>query len=690
MSNRTLLFEIGMEECPARFVAPARADLARLTAEALREARLVHGEVRAYATPRRLAVVVEGVADRQADLEAEVKGPPARIAFDATGQPTKAAVGFAANQGVAVDELVVKETEGGSYVFALKREAGLSAEEVLPGVLSGVAAGLKFPKSMRWNESGVRFARPIRWIVALLGERVLDLQFAGVRAGNVTQGHRFLGERFIALSHAGEYVEALARRGAVVVDMEARIEAIRRQVEEIARSIGGRAGIDEGLLEEVANLVEHPTALAGSFDERYLAVPGEILVTSMKEHQRYFPVYAESGALLPRFIAVRNGSAEHIDVVRAGNERVLSARLSDARFFYEEDLKRPLASRVDELKGIVFQEKLGTVWEKQERARSVAREAGAAYPESVRSAADRALALAKADLVTHVVYEFPELQGVMGREYALKSGEDPDVAEAIFEHYLPRFADDELPKTQAGILAAVSDKIDTITGCFGIGLAPTGSADPYGLRRQALGIIKISLAHRVPFTLGELVDASLRAYGDRIPEHERIRREVLEFFRGRLHTLLIEEGIRHDLVEAALAAGVHDLRAAYGRAKALAKAAGSEGFAALLTAFQRAANLASKATGAPVDDALFEHGAERALWEAVQRISSVVRECTAGGRFDDAIAALAGLKAPVDAFFDAVLVMAPDEKVRNNRLSVLAGVVEASRPVGDLRKVTNA
>ncbi len=690
MSARTLLFEIGMEECPARFVPQARKDLERLVRKGLSESRLGFGDVKTYATPRRLAVIVTDVAKRQEDLAMEVKGPPARIAFGEDGAPTKAAIGFAANVGVDVGDLEVQEIGGAGYVYATKREAGKAAEEILPDVLRSVVEAMRFPKSMRWNDSGLRFARPIRWLVALLDDRVIELELGGVRAGNVTQGHRFLGERSLELERASDYVAMLLERGSVNVDVDSRREAVKQQVEAAAASVGGQAAIDPELLEEVTNLVEHPTALVGSFDERYLEVPEEILVTSMKEHQRYFPVYSDSGKLLPRFVAVRNGSSDHLDVVRRGNEKVISARLADAKFFYDEDLKTPLADRVDGLKNVVFQEKLGTVWEKQERARRIAEAVGSSYPLDVRQAADRAIALSKADLVTNVVYEFPELQGLMGKEYALRSGEDPAVAEAIFEHYLPRFADDDLPHTDAGILAAVSDKIDTIVGCFGIGLIPTGSADPYALRRQALGIIRITLRHRVSFTLGELLDASLKAYADRFGEHERVKGEALEFFAGRLHTLLLEEGVRHDLVDAALANGVDDIVAAYERALALSKAVGTERFQSLLTAYQRSANLAQKAKGDKVDPALFEHAEEGALWEVAKSVAAQVADRAGGGSFLEAIEALAALKEPVDDFFKAVLVMADDPRVRENRLGILAAVVAASRPIGDLGKIVIA
>src|SRR5690606_35677395 len=462
--QETLLLEIGMEECPARFVGPALEELGRLAAERLADARIAHGAVRTLGTPRRLAVLVEDVAAHQAELTREVKGPPARAAFDPSGAPTRAALGFAASQGVAVEELVVKETEGGAYVYAVRREAGRPTRDVLPAVLHSLVTSLKFPKSMRWGNGTLRFARPIRWLVALLGDEVVPFELEGVTAGRATRGHRTLADRAIELESAGRYVEVLREQGKILVDVVERRASILRQVETLARQAGGQLVMDEALLDEVTHLVEWPTALLGSFDPDFLEVPEEILITTMKEHQRYCPVRA--GKLLPVFVAVRNGDETALDVVRAGNERVLAARLADARFFYAEDLKRPLADRVDQLKGILFQERLGSLWDKVERVRRIIRQVSEGYSGEVRAKAERAAFLAKADLVTQVVYEFPELQGVMGRAYALASGEDPEVAEAILEHYMPRHAHDRLPATEAGVLVSLADKADTIVGCF--------------------------------------------------------------------------------------------------------------------------------------------------------------------------------------------------------------------------------
>mgnify|MGYP001950137006 CR=1 FL=1 len=680
-----------MEECPARFIDRALQDLAAGLEQALAAARLDYERVERYATPRRLAVIVHGLSQRQRDLEAEVKGPPVRIAFDSEGRPTKAALGFAASQGVSVDHLVRKSIEGGEYLFAVRREAGRPAGAVLGELLAQVVKALRFPKSMRWTDEGTRFARPIRWLVALLGEEVVDVEVAGVRSDRVTYGHRFLAPQPIELKSAAEYVDVLAARGWVLVDVEERKARIREGVTALGRQAGGDVVIDDELLAEVTHLVEYPTPLLGSFDRRYLELPSEILVTTMREHQKYFPVRGENGALLPAFVAVRNGGTEGLELVRAGNERVLAARLADAQFFYTEDRKRPLAQRVEELRAVLFQEQLGSVWEKVERVRSVVRavvQGKEGLEGRVAAVADRAAYLAKADLVTHVVYEFPELQGVMGREYALASGEEPEVAEAIFEHYLPRFAGDELPRTLPGALVALADKMDTIVGCFAIGLVPTGSADPYALRRAALGIIRILRRHRPPFTLGELLAASLAAYRGRLHIDEPVKARVLDFFQARARNLFEEEGFRYDLVDAALALGVEDLVAAEARLAALVAAGETPAFDAALAAHTRAANLAAKYEGdGAVDPSLFQHEAERALYERVQEAEREIDALASAQRYREALEAAATLKEPLDAFFAGVMVMVDEDAVRTNRLALLARVVRALRKVAAWERV---
>ncbi|MHB8918801.1 MAG: glycine--tRNA ligase subunit beta, partial [Desulfocucumaceae bacterium] len=491
---KDFLLEIGTEEMPARFVGPALQQLKELAGNQLREKRIQFEQVRAVGTPRRLAVYTTGLAESQQPLVKEVKGPALKVAYNSSGEPTPAVLGFARSQRVDMASLVVKPVGPVEYVFARKSEQGRPTAEVLAQICPELIAGLHFPKPMRWGDLEFRFARPIRWILALYGNAVVRFSLAGLEAGRTTLGHRFLSRGPLTLNDARDYFGEM-KKAFVVVDPEERKQLIRSQVEAAAKSEGGRVEEDEELLDEVTNLVEYPTAFVGSYDQAFLRLPKEVPVTVMREHQRYFPVTGSDGGLLPRFIGVRNGITEHIDTVRAGNEKVLRARLADGAFFWDEDLKVPLADRAGSLKKVIWQESLGTVYDKVERVTGLALFIG----EKLGAGNDllgiikRAAAICKADLVTNMVYEFPELQGVMGREYALRSGEIRDVAQAIFEHYLPRFAGDILPSTQGGRVLSLADKMDTLAGCFAVGIQPTGSQDPYALRRQALGIGSIIL-----------------------------------------------------------------------------------------------------------------------------------------------------------------------------------------------------
>ena len=687
--SRDLLLEVGTEELPARFLDHVLPQLEETASAQLKELRLSASAVRVYGTPRRLALIVEGLPERQADLVREVKGPARKVAFDENGQPTKAAHGFARSQGVPVEELLVRETEQGAYVFAVLREAGRPVADVLVEWLPRLITGLHFPKSMRWGQGDLRFARPIRWLVALLDGEVLPIELDGVRADRLTRGHRFLAPQPISLSGAAEYVQRL-REAFVLVDPEERRQAVLEQVREAAAACGARAVEDPDLVAEVTNLVEYPAAVVGSFDPDYLQLPREVLVTPMREHQRYFPLVDEAGRLLPRFVAVSNGPRADMALVQRGNEKVLAARLADARFFYEEDKRQPLAAYVPRLKDVVFQEQLGTVYEKMERIRSLtgwlADALGAG--EETRRVAMRAAELAKADLVTQMVYEFPELQGVMGREYALLSGEGEAVAQAIFEHYLPRHAGDALPESLAGSIVSVADKLDTIVGCFGVGLIPTGSQDPYGLRRQALGVARIAAGLPRGFDLAQALARAKEGYGARLEaDTADLVARIMEFFQQRLRGLLQEEGLRHDLVEAALGAGFADVARLFRRARALAQFSRSEGFDALITAYQRAANLAGKGDTDQVDEALLAHPAEQALWAAIKEAAAQVEAALAEDRFDEALAALASLRPHVDRLFAEVLVMAPEPDVRRNRLALLRQMTALCHRVADLGAV---
>ncbi len=697
--TRSFLLEIGSEEIPARFIDPALEQIEKMTADLLNENRIKFDKVEVYGTPRRLAVLTTGISPVQEPLMQEVKGPAVKVAFNASGEATRAAQGFAKSQGVDVSDLVVKPVGPVEYVFAVKREEGRPTGEILKGLCLNIINGIHFPKPMRWRDLEVRFARPVRWLAALYGQEVVDFEYAGITSGRITYGHRFLSKGPIKLESPEEYLDKL-KEAHVMADTAERRKVIWEQVCSVAGSEGGAVEADEELLDEVTNLVEWPTALCGGFDKSYLRLPKEALVTPMREHQRYFPVVDAAGALLPKFIAVRNGTADYLDIVRAGNEKVLRARLSDASFFWDEDLKTPLSRRVDELKKVVWQESLGTVYEKVRRITDLARQLALSMGlgDSLMETVARAAYLCKADLVTSMVYEFPELQGVMGREYALRNGEESGVAEAIFEHYLPRFAGDLLPETLPGMALSLSEKLDTLVGCFGIGIQPTGSQDPYALRRQALGICHIIIERRLVLSLEDMLG---RAYDGYVQdggtgssplsvERGKVLSALEEFFSLRIKGILTERGFSHDTVDAVLAAGVDDIYGVLQRAEALAAFRQDEYFNELLTAFNRANNLAKKYEGTAVDNSLFETDAERALYGAYREVSVKVAGLLDKRDYSGALKEIGALRGPVDRFFEGVMVMVEDEKIKNNRLALLKNVAGLAVPVGDLSRIVTA
>jgi len=688
---KDFLLEIGVEEMPARFLDPALAELKELAEGALQEHRLGFKEVKTYGTPRRLALFVEGLAEIQEPLEKEIKGPAAKAAFHPDGSPTKAAAGFAKSQGVSVSDLVNKTVGKVEYVFAVKREAGRQALAVLAEVAPALVAGLHFPKPMRWGELEIRFARPIRWIVSLLGDEVVEFEFAGCQSGRTTAGHRFLCREPIELENAAQYFGKM-RNAYVLVDQLERKEDIRRQVRELAASAGGTIEEDEELLNEVNNLVEYPTALAGEFSAEYLKLPKEVLVTLMREHQRYFPVAAADGSLLPKFIAVRNGGANHLDIVRAGNEKVLRARLADADFFFREDLRSPLVEKVPALEKIVFQESLGSVYDKVVRisanAEYLAGALGVGEQDGKRVL--RAAYLAKADLVTNMVYEFPELQGIMGREYAERSGEEQGVAAAVFEHYLPRFAGDDLPRSIPGKILSIADKIDNIVGCFAIGIQPSGSQDPYALRRQALGISHILLAGGIDLSLKQLIASAYQCYEGKVQlklSLEKVTEEVTEFFGQRLRGILEERGFAYDTVEAVLASGYDNFSDVALRVEALTELRPDPAFNNLLTAFVRANNLSKKAGTDQVIRSLLADPAEIEFYNRLCSVRDQAGEYLASRDYRSLLAAIATLQEPVDKFFNAVMVMVDDEQVRKNRLALLKSLASQVKQVADLSRI---
>ena len=689
-SLHTLAFEIGTEEIPAFDLHRATAQLEKLVPEALDAVRIPHGDVAVYTTPRRLIAIVADVADETEALEEVFRGPSAKIAFDADGNPTKAATGFARGKGVDVDALERREENGVEYVFATKSVAARDAAELLPSVLEGVITGISWPKSCRWGTTSEYFSRPVRWLVALLDERVIPVRFAGLEAGNLTRGHRFLAPGPHEVATAADLV-GVVKAAHVVTSEQAREAAIREGVAKAERDTGARAELPEKTLLEVVNLCEQPTVLVGTFDEEFLRVPEEIIVDAMLMHQRYFPLYDADGKLTNNFIVVSNGDPAHADTITGGNERVVRARLSDAKFFYEEDLKHPLEAYVDRLDEVVFQETLGTMKEKADRIVALAKHlaADAQLGEADAADAERAAYLAKADLVTNAVVEFTSVQGVMGSYYAAACGESDQVARAIADHYRPRFSGDEPPASDVGRIVAMADKLDTVCGLFAVGQGPTGSSDPFALRRSAIGIVAM-LEAGLPVSLAAAIDAALGTYQDAGIDFDRdaIRAEVADFFVTRTKVMLRDGGCSHDTMDAVLATGVEEPAQIIARTYVLeAERLGApEAFDDLATAYARANNLRDADLGVEVDEALLSD-AERALLAATDEAAACVKEALAVDHFGAALAALAALRAPIDAFFEDVLIMDDDLALRENRLRLLNRFVAVFAHVADFGKM---
>lgn len=689
-SLHTLAFEIGTEEIPAFDLHRATLQLEKLVPEALNAVRIPHGDVAVYTTPRRLIAIVADVADETEALEEVFRGPSVKIAFDADGNPTKAATGFARGKGVGVDALERREENGVEYVFATKSIAARDVAELLPGVLEGVITGTSWPKSCRWGTTSEYFSRPVRWLVALLDERVIPVRFAGLTAGNLTRGHRFLAPGPHEVATAADLL-GVVEAAHVVSSEQAREAVIREGVAQAEQRTGARAELPEKTLLEVVNLCEQPTVLVGTFDEEFLRVPEEIIVDAMLMHQRYFPLYDADGKLTNNFIVVSNGDPAHADTITGGNERVVRARLSDAKFFYEEDLKHPLETYVDRLDEVVFQETLGTMKEKADRIVALAKHlaADAQLSEADAADAERAAYLAKADLVTNAVVEFTSVQGVMGSYYAAACGESDQVARAIADHYRPRFSGDEPPASDVGRIVAMADKLDTVCGLFAVGQGPTGSSDPFALRRSAIGIVAM-LEAGLPVSLAAAIDAALGTYQDAGIDFDRdaIRAEVADFFVTRTKVMLRDGGCSHDTMDAVLATGVEEPAQIIARTYVLeAERLGApEAFDDLATAYARANNLRDADLGVEVDEALLSD-AERALLAATDEAAACVKEALAVDHFGAALAALAALRAPIDAFFEDVLIMDDDLALRENRLRLLNRFVAVFAHVADFGKM---
>ena len=677
---KDLLFEIGAEEIPAGFMPNILGQLKQLAETKLNDAHLPFESIATYGTPRRLALIVKGLADTSAEISERHKGPSASIAYDADGNATKAAIGFARGKGLDVVDLVVED----GYIYAETKTAGVPAKDIVTDMLPQLITGLNFPKSMHWGNLDAKFVRPVRWLVALLDEEVIPVEFATVKSGNVTRGHRFLGADEITIKNAASYVDTL-KENFVMVDQDARRELISKQLHDIAASKNASIVWDDDLLEEINYLVEWPTALCGGFEESYLALPDAAIITPMKDHQRYFPLVDQEGKLLPMFLTVRNGSDHSIEVVQAGNERVLRARLDDAKFFFNEDRKKPLIDRQDGLTKIVFQEGLGNLADKTERLLKLGRVFGeeCGLHEDAAVVLERATELAKTDLTTGMVTEFTELQGVMGKEYALLDGESPEVAEAIFEQYLPRFAGDVLPQTEAGKVLSIIDKVDNIVATFSRGLIPTGSQDPYALRRQTIGILNILLGSEWNISLRPIFKASMELLNVPAEKQDELLGQVEEFFTLRLKNIFLDREVPHYVIDLLLSNNELSVADAEGLVNALLANRIDENVE-LVQAYTRMYNLVKDVEYTGVNSDLLKEDAEKALFEAASKASEASLAVWEANDYDAVVALPATLVPAINKFFEDVMVMDKDEAIKANRLQLVRLAYSVMAIIGDI------
>ena len=677
---KDLLFEIGAEEIPAGFMPNILGQLKQLAETKLNDAHLPFESIATYGTPRRLALIVKGLADTSAEISERHKGPSASIAYDADGNATKAAIGFARGKGLDVTDLVVED----GYIYAETKTAGVPAKDIVTDMLPQLITGLNFPKSMHWGNLDAKFVRPVRWLVALLDEDVIPVEFATVKSGNVTRGHRFLGADEITIKNASSYVDTL-KENFVMVDQDARRELISKQLHDMAASKNASIVWDDDLLEEINYLVEWPTALCGGFEESYLALPDAAIITPMKDHQRYFPLVDQDGKLLPMFLTVRNGSDHSIEVVQAGNERVLRARLDDAKFFFNEDRKKSLIDRQDGLTKIVFQEGLGNLADKTERLLKLGRVFGeeCGLHEDAAVVLERATELAKTDLTTGMVTEFTELQGVMGKEYALLDGESSEVAEAIFEQYLPRFAGDVLPQTEAGKVLSIIDKVDNIVATFSRGLIPTGSQDPYALRRQTIGILNILLGSEWNISLRPIFKASMELLNVAADKQEELLNQVEEFFTLRLKNIFLDREVPHHVIDLLLSNNELSVSDAEGLVNALLANRIDENVE-LVQAYTRMYNLVKDVEYTGVNSDLLEEDAEKELFEAASKASEASSAAWEAGDYDAVVAVPATLVPAINKFFEDVMVMDKDEAIKANRLQLVRLAYSVMAIIGDI------
>ncbi|MFD2046093.1 glycine--tRNA ligase subunit beta [Ornithinibacillus salinisoli] len=687
--TKNVLFEIGLEELPARFIDDAEKQLITKTTNWLNELRISFESITGYSTPRRLAILIENMAEEQTTIEEEAKGPSIKIAKDEDGNWTKAAIGFTKGQGKSTDDIYIKEIKGASYIFVKKHIEGKASKELLPAFKEIVEA-IPFGKNMRWGEQTLRYARPIRWLVALYGKEVIPFEVANVKSSNMTFGHRFLGKE-IVLTNPLSYKEQL-ENNYVIVEASKREELITQGINDIIEEKSFDIPVDKDLLNEVRNLVEFPTVFVGSYERDYLNLPPEVLITTMKEHQRYFPVKSQQGELLPYFIGVRNGNANSLETVIKGNEKVLRARLSDAQFFYEEDLRQSIDSFQDKLQNVVFQEKLGTISEKVTRVAFIATKIAELLEvePSTRENVVRAAHISKFDLMTNMVNEFTELQGVIGEKYAVKFGENKHVAQAIKEQYLPNSATGALPQSIEGSIVSIADKLDTIVGCIFVGLKPTGSQDPYGLRRQAIGILRILQAMDWNISVNKLMEIPVNLYKKANMEqltNNDLYEEVMEFMKQRATYLLKELNIEADITEAVLQKNVGILPYSITKAKLLSKKRNDSTFKPVQEALVRILNLSKKADVNEIDPSVFETPSESKLFEVYQQVNNDFNRMDSERKAEQALESLSMLAEPIHDFFEHNMVMAKDESIRNNRLALVMRLAELITKFADLSTI---
>jgi len=693
---KNVILEIGTEEIPAQYMENALKDLEQLAKKYLEEARINYKKIKVYGTPRRLILFIFHIKEKQEDVFQKIKGPAYSIAYNKDSQPQKPALKFAQSQGVNVENLIVEDTEKGKYIFASKSMIGQPTVDILSRIFPKIIKSMQFPKSMRWRERSLRFIRPIRWIFSLYGNEIIKFNLNGLDSGNITYGHRLLAPQKIEISSTQEYFKKL-EKSYVVIDPQIRENIVKTDIKQIIKEVNGKKIINEKQLKEIIYLVEYPNAILGKYDKKYLELPKDVLTVVMEKHQKYFPVFKNKDELLPLFIVIINNTKKHASKIKEGNENVLKARLEDAKFFYQEDQKIPLDKRVDKLKNVIFQENLGSLFDKTERLKLLCDYIADVLQveQKVKEDLLRAAHLCKADLVTETVKEFPELQGIMGKEYAVLSGERREVAEAIFEHYLPRFSGDRLPLTKSGMILGIADKVDTIIGCFVMGLTPTGSQDPYGLRRQSRGKIAIILKNNLEISLKDIIQKSLSLYKESVSvelklDENEIIFQILNFLKQRLKNIFLEEGIRYDVIDAVLAVDSDgDLVDIKHRIKAIEELYNQPIFRKILNSSSRVLNLSKNNEETEINRSLLKEKAELNLFRKYENIYPRTKEFISNKEYRKVFELLGELCEPVDEFFDRVLVMDKDEDIRKNRVALIKKIGISFNQVADLSKIVS-